>query len=398
MADFDASALSGLELRDNHLLEDALKDHDWLRDSMLKHRYAFFHSSDAYSVEDLGRSHVWLKMASPTIEALRQSFVAAESRLRIGYERAEDGELRELQHPPDTTRHERPWLRSIAIEGKAAFFGHPNKSDIPTRVEFNPDLTCIIGASMTGKSTLLDGLRVHIKAPLPDETRKKQDVVQRAEKRFLAGSASIELDCPGQDPLLTAHEQWPAVFYTQGELQRLAQEPNAVEDILARLDASESSGIAERAAQIAEVDKELSQAATRLNDLDEQLADAQQALDHSKDAAKKLAGFKSSGVGDLNRASNAATTWESHATSVEEISVQADSFASLAESLESPTVDEQLNEHVFTLNEQLKDQTNNSKISGKVLSIMRKTSLLSLRQPKTLSRLSAIATSRTALN
>jgi len=352
LANFDESKLSGLELADNQLEEDALKDRKWLRESMLENRHAFFHSSDTYAVESIGRRHVWLKMASPTIEALRQSFVASESRLRIGYERDEGGELRELTQPPDATSHDRPWLRSVTIDGKASFFGHPNDSNGPTRVEFSPDLTCIIGASMTGKSTLLDGLRVHVGAPLPDDSRKKEDVDQRAKKRFLAGSASVELDCPGSDAMAAAHERWPAVFYTQGELQRLAQEPGAVEEILARLDASESSSITERAAQLAEADRELGLRASKLNDLEEGLADAQQALDHSKDAAHRLEGFASAGVGDLNLASGAAAAWETHAAATREVSAQAESLASSIESLVSPSVDED----ATVLNEQLEGQ------------------------------------------
>ena len=340
LADFNESQISGLELADSHLEEDALKGREWLPKSMLKHRHAFFHSSDAYAVEEIGCRHVWLKMASPTIEALRQSFVASGSRLRIGYERSEGGELRELSQPPDATRHERPWLRSVAVDGKASFFGQPKGSDTPTRFEFSPDLTCIIGASMTGKSTLLDGLRVHVGADLPDDRRASEGVTQRAAERFLAGSASVELDCPGSDPLTEGHEQWPAVFYTQGELQRLAQEPGAVEEILARLDASESTGITERAAQLAEIDRELDRTARSLNDLEEGLAEAQQALGHSADAAARLEDFASAGVGDLNRASGAAAAWNTHAAAIEDVSDRAESLAASVESLESPPLDE----------------------------------------------------------
>lgn len=352
LALFERRELAGLELGDNQMESEAVKNRSWLADAMAVDRHAFFHSSDAYTVGEIGCRHVWLKMASPTIEALRQSFVASESRLRIGYVRGEVDDLRELSQPPDATRHERPWLRSVSVDGKASFFGQPKGSDVPTRVEFSPDLTCIIGASMTGKSTLLDGLRVHVGAPLPDDKQAKEGVAQRAAERFLAGSASVELDCPGSDPLTTGHEQWPAVFYTQGELQRLAQEPGAVEEILARLDASESSGITERAAQLAEIDRELDRTARNLNDLEEGLAEAQQALGHSKDAADRLEDFASAGVGDLNRASGAAAAWNSHAGDIEDVSAKTESLVELVESLESPPVDED----AMALHEQLEGQ------------------------------------------
>ena len=61
----------------------------------------------------------------------------------------------------------------------------------------------------------------------------KKQVEERGNDRFLAGSAAVVLDCPGRDTTAPPHERWPAVFYTQSELQRLAQNPEAIEGILA---------------------------------------------------------------------------------------------------------------------------------------------------------------------
>ena len=83
--------------------------------------------------------------------------------------------------------------------------------------DLSPDLTCIIGGSMTGKSTFLDGLRVHVDAPLPQDSGIREQVESRGRGRFLASAPDVKLDCPGRDPTATSHEQWPAVFYAQNE-------------------------------------------------------------------------------------------------------------------------------------------------------------------------------------
>ena len=330
--DFDTASLGGLELQGDRLPTEALQAKPWVREFVERNRLTFFHASAAEAVEDIGTRHVWAKMASPTIESLRQAFLASETRVRCGHELGPDGDYRDLDDPPDTSRHERPWLRSVTVNGKASFFGAADGSDVLTQFEFSPDLTCVIGGSMTGKSTLLDGLRVHVGAPLPREERAKTEVTRRAKNRLLAGSATVELDVPGSDPTAPEHEQWPAIFYTQGELQRLAHEPDAVEDLLARLDASESAAIAERKSRLAELDEDLSRTAARLKEVEDGVAEAEQALARSTQAATELAAFADAGVEELNRASGATTKWRSH---VDAVTAAADQATRLRETIEA---------------------------------------------------------------
>jgi hypothetical protein len=339
--DFDTSSLGGLELPGDLLPTDVFQAKPWVRDFVTRNRLTFFHSSAADAVQDIGARHVWVKMASPTIEALRQAFVASETRVRCGHEIGPDGEIADLDDPPDAARHLRPWLRSVSVAGKASFFGVADDRDAPTAFKFSPDLTCVIGGSMTGKSTLLDGLRVRVGAPLPHDERARSDVTQRAQARLLAGSASVELDCPGRDPTASEHEQWPAVFYTQGELQRLAREPDAVEDVLARLDVSESAAIAERRSRLAELDRELRRAAARLTELEAGVADAEQALARSTHAADELTAFADAGVEEFNRASGAATTWSGYVDAVTAVGGQAAELLDKVEALQmSPAGDD----------------------------------------------------------
>ena len=235
LARFPHQEIAGLELGDEQLPVDTIRNRTWLEQGMADHHQSFYHSSDAYSVDAIGNRYTWLKLASPKIEALRQAFIASDSRIRIAYERDHDGNLVPIADPPDVTMNDRPWLKSVTVTGKASFFGNADEDRVSTRIDLSPDLTCIIGGSMTGKSTLLDGLRAYVDAPMPQDGDVKRQVVGRAGSRFLAGSPDVVLECPNGDPTAPGHEQWPAVFYAQGELQSLAQDPGAVEEILSRL-------------------------------------------------------------------------------------------------------------------------------------------------------------------
>lgn len=338
---FTHAELAGLELGDEKLPADTLKDRSWLAEGMTQHRQAFFHGSDGYSVGDIGRRHTWFKLANPRIEALRQAFIASDSRIRIAYERDTDGELNEIPNPPDVTLHTRAWLKSITVTGGASFF-RGSGTNAETRFELSPDLTCIIGGSMTGKSTLLDGLRVHVEAGLPQDGVLKRQVQQRGRDGFLGGSPAVTLECPGQDPTDSPRQQWPAEFHTQSELQRLAQEPEAVEDILARLVASETGDIQWRDVHLSAMDEELVRAARHLAKLDEELADAQQALERTRKAAEELDAFSDAGIDELHRASRDVRRWREVEEFTEELTKDTGSVQGAADGFELPEIDDHL--------------------------------------------------------
>lgn len=337
---FQHGDIAGLELGDNKLPAETVEGRAWLQEGMREHRQAFFHGSDAYTVHDVGRRHTWLKLASPRIEALRQAFIASDSRMRIGYERNAAGRLTEIR-APDVTVNERQWLKSVTIRGRASFFGGKDDSTA-SRFDLSPDLTCIIGGSMTGKSTFLDGLRVHAGAPLPQNKGIREQVEARARDRFLSGSPEVTLECPGNDPTAPVRDRWPAAFHAQNELQRLAQEPEAVEEILVRLVASETPDIDAREVRLSILDRELRSAVTRLGKLDEDIADAEQAFERSKSAAAALGAFADAGIEELHRASRDLRDWEDAAQSVSELAASLNRVHRAAESLDAPRVDAKL--------------------------------------------------------
>ena len=335
---FEHGAVGGLELGDEWLAEDAERRRPWLKEGMSQHRQAFFHGSDAYVVDDIGGRHTWFKLASPRIESLRQAFIASDSRIRIAYARRADGRLCEIPDPPDVTVNKRPWLKAVTVTGRASFFGGVGGKR--NRFELSPDLTCIIGGSMTGKSTLLDGLRMHVGAPMPQDDGIKNQVTARGRDRFLGGSPQVALDCPGRDPTAPVHDRWPAVFYAQNELQRLAQDPGAVQDILVRLVASETDGILDREERLSGLDLELERVVGRLAKLDDDLAVAEQALERCRSAAKELAAFSDAGITDLHRASRYFRNWQDAGRAATELAKSLGGVLQSATSLETPDVDD----------------------------------------------------------
>ena len=340
---FEHEAIAGLEMGDDKLPEDTIRNREqWLPAAMKRYNQSFFHSSDAYVVDDIGKRYTWMKLASPRIEALRQAFIASDSRIRIAYEKDDKEDLVPIPNPPDIAANQRPWLKCVEVNGSASFFGAAGSGKAKNRFELSPDLTCIIGGSMTGKSTFLDGLRVYIDAPLPQDINLSDQVQARGKQRFLGGSPQVHFECPGQDPTAPLHEQWPAVFYTQNELQRMTQEPEAIENILARLVASETQDIEDREQRLSTLGKDLKREAQRLEKLDGDLADAEQAHQRSKEAVKELVAFSDAGIEELHQVSSDRSRWKALTKAVGErageivrvlASVEADDLPEINESL-----------------------------------------------------------------
>lgn len=333
---FQHHEIAGLELGDGKLPQETERRRSWLKDGMADHHQAFFHGSDAYSVDDIGARYTWFKLASPRIEALRQAFIASDSRMRIAYERHEEGDLVEVP-ALDVTVNRRPWLKSLTVKGRASFFGAGDESRA-TRFDLSPDLTCIIGGSMTGKSTLLDGLRVYTEAPLPQDAAIRNQVEARGRERFLGGTPEVEWECPASDPTAALSDRWPAAFHAQNELQRLSQDPEAIEEILIRLSESETGEIEDREKRLGALDRELGRAVPLLAQNDADLADAEQAFERCRNAVAELDAFSEAGIETLHRASRDLREWQDAYGSSDELLGTARQLTRSAESFEAPDI------------------------------------------------------------
>lgn len=311
---FKQGEIAGLELQNSQTPEKAWDAHPKLREEMEKRHQAFFHASDANRLKDLGKRYTWVKLASPRIEALRQAFIASDSRMRIGFEQDADGKLREIDNSPDVATNKRPWLKEVTVRGGASFFGGlKNGEQNETIFRLSPDLTCIIGGNMTGKSAFLDGLRIHIDASPPNDDLVRKQVEERGNYKFAAGSPDIKLVCPGQNRRAPLNEQWPAQFFAQNELQRLSQESATIEGILVRLIPSEMENIVARDAELQRLDGILSDKVKEIARLDETVSEAEQNCQRTEQAKQDLAAFSEAGVGELHQASRKRQLWESAA-------------------------------------------------------------------------------------
>ena len=202
---FPHSQLAAIELPDNALPHEACDSRNWLAPAMKLYRHCFFHSSDAYSVNDIGKRFTLVKMGSPRLESLRQAFLAPDSRMRIAYQRSSPGTLSACTNLPHPHAFDRSWIRRVHIRGGTSFFCSSPTANVAASgqiFQLSPDLTCIIGGRMSGKSTLLDGLRFRVGHPMPTDAAVRKDVEDGARDRFLSGGAVATSTCVGPPLLL----------------------------------------------------------------------------------------------------------------------------------------------------------------------------------------------------
>ena len=97
-----------------------------------------------HGLDGIGSRYSWIKMdEQPTLEGLRQAVLMPKFRIRNDFSYS--------QHPynsPDL------WIKSIIITGS-----HVTHASNPLHIEFNPQLTTIIGGRGSGKSSILRFIR-----------------------------------------------------------------------------------------------------------------------------------------------------------------------------------------------------------------------------------------------
>lgn len=107
----------------------------------------FVATSDAYSLDAFGSRFTWIRMAEPSIEAMRQAFLDHQARIICDWDqRYADG----AQTPNDVTHG---WVDSLSLTSLST-------ASTPLKVTFDPRLTVLIGGRGSGKSTVVAGLRL----------------------------------------------------------------------------------------------------------------------------------------------------------------------------------------------------------------------------------------------
>lgn len=236
---------------------------DWARPGQ---QPAYVRSSDAKSLKtdeagkpkanSLGYRYTWLKCSKPSIAALKQAFRDQDSRICLDDTRPSDGETH-------------PRIKSISLANTRYLQDQ--------KVVFSQNLNTLIGARGTGKSTILELLRIMFAREQSDALSEKTLSKANRAKDTLLANAQIHVEwegIPGQVDTLhfspdnglslavgdafdlaTYLRHLPVQFYSQqqlsdltapsGQPQLLEMLDEACADDLNRLDCEERTLVAQ---------------------------------------------------------------------------------------------------------------------------------------------------------
>lgn len=113
----------------------------------LKAHWSSIAGSDSHKPEEIGRRYTWVKMGVPSLEGLKLALMDGDD---FSIVRFDNNSFR----PNDYSDF---IIKNIKITN-AVYCG--NKIDNPFHMEFNPWLNCIIGGRGSGKSTIVEFLRI----------------------------------------------------------------------------------------------------------------------------------------------------------------------------------------------------------------------------------------------
>ncbi|WP_323844638.1 TrlF family AAA-like ATPase [Microbulbifer magnicolonia] len=130
--------------------------------------------SDSHLPSQVGRAYTWVKMATPSIEGLKLALVDGSSSLIRS-----DREISDPNHASSTL------LRLITIEN-AKYAGRAS----PLTVEFNPWLNSIIGGRGSGKSSVLEFIRIGMDRSRDLLSLSPENEIRRSFESFIKVSES----------------------------------------------------------------------------------------------------------------------------------------------------------------------------------------------------------------
>ncbi|WP_295388381.1 AAA family ATPase [uncultured Thiodictyon sp.] len=344
IADLAGGRIHAAELRRDMTLDEDLAESPKLRHAFERTRIALYHTSDAIKLADpgaapaeraLGYRFALIKLASPTLEALRQAFLGRDSRLRIPYIRDAAGQFVldpnlpvSIPEGPDA----RPWIREIRVHGGASFLRDQT-------FRLSPDLTCIIGGSMTGKSTLLDGLRLVVggERAMPDRaTSVGRDALARARDGFLSGGTQVEMESPAGDLARPVAERFTPRFFSQGELKSLADDDDGIEHLLFHLVPGRGAALLAQRDALRDLDRRVADAVPWLTRLLGQVAEAEQEFQRTADAREAMKQFEQAGTAALPPAQQDAGRAKTFASDVRDQTERARETAEAIGALDVP--------------------------------------------------------------
>lgn len=146
--------------------------------------------NESLKPNSLGCRFSWIKMSKPSIEALRQAFLDHQSRIRL-----------QKSSPDQDYPHGR--IVSFGID-KVAFLENQ-------KISFSTNLNCLIGGRGTGKSTVLEYLRMAIRQ---DDVELAKKAVERI-RGTLQHDSVLTLEWSGVDGVYDRFEFRPELVKAQ---------------------------------------------------------------------------------------------------------------------------------------------------------------------------------------
>ena len=214
-------------------------------------RLAVLAGSDAHRPEEIGKHSTWIKMSKPSVEGLQLALMDHEFCVK--------NQTDNPNHVPDI------YLSSLQITAMRHCGRIPGK---PYKMQFHPNFNAVIGGRGTGKSTVLNAIRLAARREreLDEITRLKDNLnefssnepkkgVMLNESELLLcinrrgrdyrmrwrydGSGQVleekngndwqSCDAPGD-----LRERFPVSIYSQGQINELASNPKGLLEILDR--------------------------------------------------------------------------------------------------------------------------------------------------------------------
>lgn len=159
-------------------------------------------SSDAHSIEQIGKKYTWIK-ANPTFEGLKQILYEPEDRVRIQESKPEEKSVYYV-------------IDSVKFDINEKWKG---------TIQLNPNLNTIIGGRATGKSTLLKAIAKKIS---DDSFEYKEDTETDFLKEYVENISISWLD--GQESENRDIEMLP-----QGNMYDIAKDTKKLDDLIQRI-------------------------------------------------------------------------------------------------------------------------------------------------------------------
>ena len=274
--------------------------------------------SDAHHPSDIGRAYTWVKMSTPSIEGLKLALVDGSSSII----RSDD----ETIYPNSSSN---TLLRSVTIE-HAKYAGRSS----PLKVEFNPWLNSIIGGRGSGKSSVLEFIRLGMDRARDLYVLNKDNEIRRSFESFTKISASrdsegvmltnTKISCvytrDDTDYLLTwnkennsvsisrydgqqwipeegeAHSRFPIKIFSQKQIFDLAKNPNS---LLRLIDESSTVGFQQWKMEWSEKHSHFQTLCSQKRELQSKLANKAVILGQLSDVEQKIKAIEKSGHTDI---------------------------------------------------------------------------------------------------